>query len=94
MKNIPYWLKGGIIAALFPPAVFVMDLLIDQAIGLPGEGGYFFNLISAPVMPVFNALFRPSIPYTVTYLIFFLASCALYFIIGAAIGWIVGKSKK
>jgi len=92
-KKLPNWLKGGIIGALFPPAVFVIDLLIDQAIGLPGEGGYFFTIISAPVLPVFNALLNPSIPYNITYLIFFLASCTTYFIIGSLFGWLITKKK-
>jgi len=44
-KNIPHWLKGGIIGALFPPVVFIIDLLLDKVIGTPGEGAFFFALI-------------------------------------------------
>ena len=92
-KNLPYWLKGGIIGALFPPLVFIIDLLLDKVIGTPGEGAYFFTFVSSPVVPLFNALFSPSIPYNITYLIFFLASCTMYFIIGALFGWLMIKKK-
>ena len=92
-KNLPYWLKGGIIGALFPPVVFIIDLLLDKVIGTPGEGAFFFALISSPLIPVFNAFLSPSIPYNVTYIIFFLASCTMYFIIGSIFGWLMVKKK-
>jgi hypothetical protein len=40
---------------------------------------------------VFDLFFIPSIPYNVTYMIFFVTTWTIYFVLGALIGWIIGK---
>ena len=94
-KNWPYWLKGGIIATLFPIIVFALNFLFDYIAGTSGETFlYFFLLISTPTIPIFNLFFKPSIPYNITYIIFFTSTLAMYFIIGSVIGWIYVKIKR
>jgi VIT1/CCC1 family predicted Fe2+/Mn2+ transporter len=93
-KDWPYWLKGGIVATLIPILVFVVNLVIDVLVPPKGETFLFFFLIVAtPALPIFNAFFKSSIPYNITYIIFVVAILVMYFIVGSVIGWIVGKRK-
>ncbi len=94
-KEWPFWLKGGIIATLIPILVFVVNLVIDVLVPPEGETFLFFFLIVAtPALPIFNAFFKPSISYNITYIIFFISTLAMYFIIGSVIGWFYNKFKK
>jgi len=93
-KNWPYWLKGGTITTLFPIIVFILNFLIDSIVGTSGETFlFFFLIIATPALPIFNVFFKPSIPYNVTYIIFFVATLVIYFIIGSIMGWIIAKRK-
>lgn len=94
-KDWAYWLKGGIIAALVPIIVFIANFLIDSIAGTSGETSlFYFLIIASPAIPIFDVLLNPSIPYNITYIIFFVSTLVIYFIIGSIIGWIVGKRKR
>jgi len=94
-KDWPYWLKGGTIAFLFPIIVFIVNFLIDSIVGTSGETFlFYFLVISSPAIPIFNLFLRPSIPYNITYIIFFLSTLAIYFIVGSVIGWVYYKIKR
>ena len=95
LKSWPNWLKGGVIAVLFPIMVFIFNFLIDSFTGFSGETFlYFFSVVSGPAVLVFDLFFRPSIPYNVTYTIFITTTLMEYFVLGSAIGWIFGKKIK
>ena len=93
LKTWPYWLKGGVIAVLFPIIVFILNFLIESFIGTSGETFlFFFIVVSGPAVLVFDLFLTPNIPYNVTYTIFFSSVLAMYFVFGAVIGWIVGRT--
>ena len=54
---------------------------------------YFFLVISGPAVLIFYIFLIPSVPYNVTYIIFFTSTLAMYFILGSVMGWIIGKIK-
>jgi len=87
-------LKGGAIAVLFPIIVFIVNFLIDSFAGASGETFlYFFLVISGPAVLIFDLFLVPSVPYNVTYAIFFSSTLVMYFFIGSVLGWIIGKRK-
>ncbi len=93
-KTWPHWLKGGVLGVLFPLVVFIINFLIDSFTRTSGETIlYYFLLISGPAILVFDLFFTPSIPYNITYTIFFLTTLAMYFVFGLTIGWIIGKKQ-
>ena len=94
-KKWPYWLKGGTIVFLFPIIVFIVNFLIDIIVPPQGETFLlFFLIIATPALPIFNLFFKPSIPYNITYIIFFVSTLAIYFIVGSVIGRVYYKIKR
>ena len=98
-KNWSYWLRGGIVFDLLVIIIFLLLYVLWLIIG--GSGIYsLMNLILFPLYWIFQVT-RP-----VTFLEVFVFGSFLpnfqgiiilltiYFIIGAIIGWIVGKIKK
>jgi hypothetical protein len=93
-NNWPYWLKGGTVSVMFPIIVFVMNFLVDSFQSNSGEKFlYFFLIVSGPAVLIFDLFLVPSIPYNVTYMIFFTTTLAMYFVLGSVIGRIIGKRK-
>ncbi|MBS3114557.1 hypothetical protein J4448_05640 [Candidatus Woesearchaeota archaeon] len=96
-KDWPYWLKGGVIAVgiIILVIVFLVpfgesDLLGVGSVHSSGGGPYWM----LPFLPGFILvlIFNPSTK-PLGYFLFYGTPLILYFLIGAVIGWIVGKIK-
>lgn len=100
-KQLPYWLRGGIIAVIFFIIILVTLILLAtnyQQLGITREdggflfylGAFFLILITLPVIPswgsIANESFIDLIPIVIVGLIF-------YFMIGEIIGLVIGKIK-
>lgn len=92
MKNLPYWLKGGIIAILigyiliYVTGIFMVIPFVRYMIS------YTLNLPITLFWIFFPKSFSPFSPtYWITGYIILIA---YYFIIGAIVGLIYGKIKK
>lgn len=92
-KNYPIWLRGGIIAAIVGIIWFVLGLVF-------GNLG-FCSIVGGKVnyCGVFAIFFIPSLLLAIFsltgrgILIAVISTILIYFLIGAFIGWIVGKIK-
>ncbi len=74
------WLKGGFIGAEIAVVLSIILFLI-MLIGDPNNSGLFFL-----IMIMFFG--GESLPYAL------IPAVAVYFLIGALIGWLIGKRKK
>ena len=82
-KNLPYWLRGGIVALIIAIILLVPSLIIES---IPL---YIFNLDFIGLI-----IFQGSILNEDIFGVFQLITLAIsYFIIGALIGLIIGKIK-
>ncbi|MFZ5955588.1 MAG: hypothetical protein ACOYT4_04115 [Nanoarchaeota archaeon] len=89
-KNLPAWLKGGIIGAII---IFIVNLISLFIIKL-GYSMQLFFFIDYPAL-FLSDIFNLGIIFQgwQAYLILFIFLPLFYFIIGTIIGWIVGKFK-
>ena len=88
-KNLSYWLKGGIIGII----VLIILLIIGFILDLTIQSSFFpytLMMIFIPLIPFVLIIEAFGIGFEDV--IFFITLPA-YFIIGAVIGWIVGKIK-
>ena len=93
-KSKPYWLKGGIIGLLLILLIFIANLLLGLPHPLQGEGSMFlFLYASLPFVKVFFIFDRLPYSYAFAFTLYVLSTFLGYFIVGAAIGFIVGKIK-
>ncbi len=86
-KDLDSWLKGGIIGII----VYILATLVFWIIGLIIGAGAFFAIPSLPSLFVFN--FEASAGQSSNLFWVIIISILVYFLIGALIGWIVGKIK-
>jgi uncharacterized membrane protein YeaQ/YmgE (transglycosylase-associated protein family) len=90
-KNLPLWLKGGIIAVVLMGIIAGIAFFIEPKCTSTDCGFPLWNLI----------LLYPAIPVTIPLTSIFekgilpslIVLSIYYFIVGAIIGWIVGKIK-
>ena len=82
-------MKGGIIGIIVLIILFIIGLILDLIIR-PSFFPYTFMMIFLPLIPFMFIIEAFGIDFSDV--IFFIALPA-YFIIGAVIGWIVGKIK-
>jgi predicted neutral ceramidase superfamily lipid hydrolase len=87
------WLKGGLIMAGTYLAISVISLI--GALMSSGESqlGWIFALMSVyPIGLIYRLLFGLSVSTTLPFMItLILVNSIIYFVLGAIIGWIVGK---
>jgi hypothetical protein len=91
-KEWPTWLKGGVIGLILS-VLFLIGLIICASSSL-GSGSYgcinfifplFFGAFMASILNIQNKF--------VGYFVIGFTNLIIYFLIGALIGWIVGKIK-
>lgn len=101
-KNLPYWLRGGIVGSSLNILLFVLILVIAKIFGdyalilaftiVPFVSPFFFG-----VSPLFfldlSLPYNLNIPFFVYQFLNILIPLIVYFVIGAIIGWIYGKIK-
>lgn len=81
-KNLPSWLKGGII-------VFVLSILLFIF------GTYSpMSLLTYPTSSLFAVYLEGKLSVGARMFLFFLFTAVMYFLVGAIIGFIVGKIRK
>lgn len=93
-KKLPSWLKGGIILSVLYLIISLILIkypcstgyLRGQCLGL----GILFLVLSSPGLGILNLL---SIEYSENLYLAIIFTFSIYFIIGAIIGWIIGKIK-
>jgi len=98
-KDLPYWLKGGIIGLVFALTLSLVFLSIHEFRLFGGVDGLFnfiiwIILVLVPGLLI-NIFFNFSLgekALSTTFQIFVFSSI-FYFILGSIIGWIVGKIK-
>ena len=85
-KNLPSWTKGGVIAICIETLFVVLYFIVEN-----GGGNIFDWLLVIPQLPfAFGAMFMGG---TKDVIIGFIEQYALYFLVGALIGWLNEKSK-
>lgn len=97
-KDWSYWLKGGVIALIIQILFFLIDSLngsfLDTRISLPliiiwilmGSLNLSFGCYNKGVITLSNC--------TSYIIVSFILNLLLYFLVGALIGWIIGKVRK
>lgn len=99
-KDLPAWLKGGIIGLGIILSVFVINLLLDAFVysrwpPFTKEWGmFYFFIASLPLMGLARILDNPPLTGLTSAWVYSLIVFIFYFLIGAVIGWIVGKIKR
>ena len=86
-KERPYWLKGGIIIILFYILIGIVFSIYDFATFDDFKGFFTFMYFVGPGSFIFG------IDGPMEFITSFIFTIAIYFIIGAIIGWIYGKIK-
>ena len=102
-KKWPYWVRGGILFTLVG-IIACKIFLFDNAPSSPPTGiaDIAFTLLFAPVVVAATVAFSLGAGSTVFipsltlagYFITILLSLAIYFVLGAILGWLYGKIKK
>ena len=95
-KNLPSWLKGGIIAVGLELLFFIIFLITEIQIFESSLSSLnsVFGILSMPLSILFwGLLFGDDITSTMIYLSYIL-NIVLYFIIGVLISWFYSKLKK
>ena len=91
-KNLPHWLKGGIITVLIFISAFILSLFLPPYCPHSVLGGC--GLVIEPfVYTLIPGWFITDFIDDGNIYVGFLASFIVYFILGALIGWIYGKIK-
>ncbi|MEK6932310.1 MAG: hypothetical protein AABW56_00765 [Nanoarchaeota archaeon] len=91
-KDWPSWLKGGVILALIDFVILLIPII--KYLGDPnyyGESLAFFLIFTNPLSFMLSDLFEINLMKFLGLLGYALFGIIFYFIIGALIGWIVGK---
>ncbi|MEI6731272.1 MAG: hypothetical protein WCK90_01185 [archaeon] len=97
-KDLPNWLKGGIIVTLIGLIIFLLSSVCYQtkcrepAQGCQDYFNYAFCSYSNKIIVTVDFSINPLIN-SFAPIIAFIGTIAIYFIIGAIIGWILGKFK-
>ena len=90
-KNWPYWLKGGVIGGIIPLGGILIGYLGHESI----ISGLLYLLFAFPVAIILGCGLEN--PNTICSLkatpFIIILSTIIYFLLGAIIGWIVGKIK-
>jgi hypothetical protein len=88
-KNLPTWLKFGISFSVIDIILIILGLVTSS----PKEADIMvLHFIQIPLTYTAEAIFGDS--YIQSFSILILGGLATWFLIGALIGWIVGKIKK
>jgi len=91
-KNWPSWLKGGVIGITLYVLIGIFIWFLEGKMDAGGMRGFFsFIYFLTPGLFIFGYNFDgPIVPiYTLSIIL----SIASYFLVGALIGWIIGKLK-
>src|SRR5947208_2368042 len=89
-KHWPYWLKGGVIAAVGSMAVSLSALFCERFIDLSNSGG--LPIVCLPLEVVW--LPTLAFPSSGTLPVYFVFPTLAWFIIGSLIGTTIGLVKK
>lgn len=88
------WLKGGLIGLGIIVSIFLIDILLGLPSPFSGEGSMFiFFLSSLPFLVVFDFFDKNPYSWLFAFTIYTTVTFLAYFLVGAIIGWIVGKIK-
>ena len=86
MKNLSYWLKGGIIGVIINTLLFGADYILFYSRGIPLDAVLPFTLVSFLIT---DGLYLGRNTPTAVWIF----SSLVFFVIFAVIGWIYGKIK-
>lgn len=96
-KNLPSWLKGGIIGLIPILIVMLADFIFTCNFGTHSEFCGLFTIFASFPLYIITISKYGIFPYgdvpTLVVIILPLLSLVMYFLVGALIGWIVGKFK-
>ncbi len=96
-KNLPYWLKGGILGAVISVIFFIPLVLEGMIVRLrfPKWFEFVFGMLHLPAVYIGLGIIGATSKYEIWffYLLGFFVDLLIYFLIGAFIGWIIGKIK-
>ncbi len=95
-KDLPAWLKGGIIGFGIIFSIFIINMGLDAVVRgrAPFYGEFsmvFFYMASLPFDNIAIMLDNPPLTGISAAWVYSLIVFAIYFVVGAGIGWIVGK---
>ena len=96
-KDLPAWLKGGIIGFGIIFGIFIINLLLDAFVygRLPPFHGewsmFYFVIASFPLIGIARMLDNPPLTGISAAWVYALIVFVVYFVIGSLIGGIVGK---
>jgi hypothetical protein len=94
-REWPAWKKGGLIAPCINLSLYLIGIILDRSFsfGTIESWGFFFKLPASMMYEGFNEILNLRLTQPFSIVVALIISLIGYFIVGAIIGWIIGKIK-